>query len=238
MNKYTYHSILKDEIYGFINLRKSQGLQCLCETAMRYLDTYLADKNVSEKNITPNIIDGWIAESFNNLNPNTVNNYASDYIQFAKYLNTLGINAYFPLLSGFRQSYVPYIFSKEEIGVIFDTADNIKSAINPEGELWFPMLLRLLYGCGLRLAEALSLTFSDVDLNGGVLFVKKAKGNKDRQLSETADSYRITPLLSTYLGHTDLSGTQKYLHMTAEVSENIHTNAAAYYEGLFPEVPR
>ena len=75
MNKYTYHSILKDEIDGFINLRKSQGLRYLCGTVMRYLDTYLVDKNVSEKNLTPNIVDRWIAECFSNLNPNTINGY-------------------------------------------------------------------------------------------------------------------------------------------------------------------
>ena len=326
MSQYAYRSILKDEIAGFIKLRKSQGLRYLCGTVMRYLDTYLSEKNVSEKSLSPNIIDKWIADCFSELNPNTVNGYIADYIQFAKYLNTIGVEAYLPVPSGLRQSYVPYIFSKEEILAIFNEADNIISNVNPEVELWFPMLLRLLYGCGLRLSEALSLTFSDVDFDNGVLFIKNAKGNKDRyvpmdsgltetlklycdaiqsqdqdrallfqsstgsrlsnsvalswfrrilsdaqiellpvsssahsrtrniclncfrhtfavtslhmQYGENVGNYRITPSLSTYLGHKNLAGTQKYLHMTAEISEDIHSETSAYSKGLFPEVPR
>jgi len=326
MNKYKYRSILKDEIYGFIELRKSQGLRYMCGTVMRYLDDYLVSESISDKKLTPDIIDSWIAECFDSLNPNTTSGYMTDYIQFAKYLNMVGIEAYIPVPLSTHQSYVPYIFSRNEIDAIFDTADNLKSVGNPNVELWFPMLIRLLYGCGLRLAEALSLTFSDVDLDKGILYIRNAKGNKDRyvpmdsslteilklycvtvlrkecdrkllfqsstgtrlsnsvalswfrcilqnaeidllpvsskthartrniclncfrhtfavvslhrQHSENIDSYRITPSLSTYLGHNNLTGTQKYLHMTAEISEDIHAATTAYSKELFPEVPQ
>jgi len=40
----------------------------------------------------------------------------------------------------------------------------------------------LLYGCGLRLNEALGLRIQDLDLAGGVLTVKNGKGGKDRTL--------------------------------------------------------
>ena len=325
MNKYVYRSSFKDEMLGFIKLRRAQGLRYMCGTVLRCLDTYLAEHPVAEKKLSPDFVDSWIAESFSALNPNTVNGYMMDYIQFAKYLNTLNIEAYLPIPSPHRQSYTPYIFSGSEVEAIFRAADNIKPGNDSNADLWFPMLLRLLYGCGLRLAEALSLTFTDVDIAEGVLFIRNAKGNKDRfvpmdislteilkqycvtilrynhdiirlfenssgnkignsrarywfrrtlrdagiellpgaddsqsrtrnicpncfrhtfavtslhlQHGHSISNYRITPLLSTYLGHNKLAGTQKYLHMTSEIAEDIHDATTAYSKGLFPEVP-
>jgi integrase len=43
-----------------------------------------------------------------------------------------------------------------------------------------PLLFRLLYGCGLRISEALALRIDDVDLDAGVITIRKAKFDKDR----------------------------------------------------------
>lgn len=43
-----------------------------------------------------------------------------------------------------------------------------------------PVLFRLLYGCGLRLSEALKLRVQHVDLKDGILSVMDGKFNKDR----------------------------------------------------------
>jgi integron integrase len=41
-------------------------------------------------------------------------------------------------------------------------------------------MLRLLYGCGLRLTECISMRVKDVDFDRGVLMVRAGKGKKDR----------------------------------------------------------
>ena len=43
-----------------------------------------------------------------------------------------------------------------------------------------PLLFRLLYGCGLRISEALNIEVQDVDLETGVLTILDGKFNKDR----------------------------------------------------------
>jgi len=48
--------------------------------------------------------------------------------------------------------------------------------------LVLPLLLRILYGCGLRISEAVHLTLQDVDLNKGSLYIRHAKFNKERIL--------------------------------------------------------
>jgi integrase len=44
------------------------------------------------------------------------------------------------------------------------------------------MILRLLYGCGLRLNEGLRLQVKDLDLQSGTLLIRNAKGNRDRRV--------------------------------------------------------
>ena len=41
------------------------------------------------------------------------------------------------------------------------------------------IICKLLYGCGLRVAEGLALRVKDVDLNGGTVTVRSGKGDKD-----------------------------------------------------------
>jgi len=42
------------------------------------------------------------------------------------------------------------------------------------------MMLRIMYGCGLRVGETLALKMKDVDLDGGILTLKHTKGDKQR----------------------------------------------------------
>lgn len=52
------------------------------------------------------------------------------------------------------------------------------------------------------------------------------------------DNYEAAPLLAVYMGHVDVTGTEYYLHMTAENSVDIIEKNNAYAKWLFPEVPQ
>lgn len=102
----------------------------------------------------------------------------------AEYMIRQGYAAYlYPKRTGpFGQSnYQPYIFSDREIASLLQRADSYPaSTASPHRRLVLPLLFRILYGCGLRVSEALSLKKEDVDLDEGVLFIKKAKFGKER----------------------------------------------------------
>ena len=55
------------------------------------------------------------------------------------------------------------------------------------------LVVRLLYGCGLRVSEPLELRIKDVDLGGARLIIRSAKGNRDR----------IVPLPQCVLGEME-----------------------------------
>src|SRR5665648_679709 len=81
-----------------------------------------------------------------------------------------------------------YIFSDIELDRIFILADNIamtKSQPNSYIQLEYPMVLRLMYGCGLRIGETLVLKMKDVDLDNGVLTLRHQR----RQTTPCADAY-------------------------------------------------
>jgi len=104
--------------------------------------------------------------------------------QFAQFLNNMEIEAYiYPEYYQHNEdgTFVPYIFSPEEITDIFKESDNLPTLSRYPGySIVYPVLLRMLYSSGLRLSEALCLKIQDVDLEKGMLYIDKSKNNKSR----------------------------------------------------------
>lgn len=80
-----------------------------------------------------------------------------------------------------KTTFIPYIFSHDEIRRIFQAADAIvPPTYRPHRGKVASLLFRMLYSCGLRLGEALNLTIRDIDLERNVITVKEGKGKVDR----------------------------------------------------------
>ena len=65
---------------------------------------------------------------------------------------------------------VPVVLTKEEVRKMIDTTLNKKHRL----------LISLLYSTGMRLSECVNLKVGDLELNEGILWVRKGKGSKDR----------------------------------------------------------
>jgi len=68
-----------------------------------------------------------------------------------------------------RKPYIPTVLSREEVDAI------ITRLRNP-----YNLVVKLLYGCGLRLSECLRLRVQDINFDTGILTVHDGKGKKDR----------------------------------------------------------
>lgn len=78
-------------------------------------------------------------------------------------------------------SYVPYIFTKQELGLILGTVDQIcSSGITRHSDRIYPLVFRILIGCGTRITETLHIEKQDVDLEQGTLLLHKTKNQKER----------------------------------------------------------
>ena len=78
-------------------------------------------------------------------------------------------------------AYTPYIFSEAELGLLLSTADRLcVKGISGRSNLVFPLVLRFLIGCGLRITETLNIQKNDVDLETGSVVLLHTKNGKQR----------------------------------------------------------
>lgn len=65
---------------------------------------------------------------------------------------------------------LPVVLTVKEVNNIFDEMSGLHC-----------LMAKLIYGCGLRLQECLSLRIKDVDIEQGIVIVRSGKGDKDRR---------------------------------------------------------
>lgn len=80
-----------------------------------------------------------------------------------------------------HEDFKPYIFTHKQISDIFTAADKVKPNY-ANSHVFYPTILRVQYGCGLRISETLGLRMKDVDFSEQVLHVINAKNSKDRDI--------------------------------------------------------
>lgn len=178
-----FNSPFRKELEDFLSLRQAS----LSKSAYAHDCHYLADFDTfaagytNEKFVSEALINDWIY-TLNGKSSSIANEVIVIRI-FLKYLNSIGITSYIPPIPKVADDYVPYIFSDEELERIYLQADNLdvsNTKKNPLIQFEFPMVIRLMYGCGLRIGETLALKMREVDLIGGILIMRHTKGDKQR----------------------------------------------------------
>jgi len=212
------------------------------------------------------------------------------------------------------KAFIPYIYSEQEVRRILDAASNLNYLRSQIDLMTFRRIILLLYGTGIRIGEALSLTLKDVDVGHAMLSIKDSKFHKSRLVPigndlvqvisdqvtlrhhervrgssplfasrrrswirratfdchfvrvrdsagvhrETSSRYQprvhdfrhtfavrrvvswyreganleiMLPRLATYLGHINLSGTQRYLTLTGELLSEASSRFERYAMG-------
>ena len=69
-----------------------------------------------------------------------------------------------------RPHNLPVVLSKSEVKKLLNTVNNLKHLA----------ILSLIYSAGLRISEAINMKIKDIDSERGLIYIKNAKGRKDR----------------------------------------------------------
>ena len=179
-----FKSILRTELTDYLSFRKAVLSKSGYAHDRHYLttfDNYMTECRLQQKTVSEPVITGWV-KSLTGKSSSIANKVIVIRL-FLRYLSSVGIKVFIPPIPKVYDDYIPYIFSDEELKRIFSFSDNIiltKGQLNPYIQLEFPMMLRIMYGCGLRVGETLALEMKDVDLDGGILTLKHTKGDKQR----------------------------------------------------------
>lgn len=84
-----------------------------------------------------------------------------------------------------RNKTIPIILEKNEISKMINSTNNIKHKL----------IIKILYGCGLRVSEIVNLSKKDLNFEEKIIHIRLAKGKKDRfvkipeSLSESLKNY-------------------------------------------------
>lgn len=199
MNVY-YYSIYKPFIRDFIALKRSLGYKYNnIEYAFTKFDQLATDREESSIGLSKEFCEIWGIRRPNE-SDKTWYNRIQIIRAFSSFLVTLDYPSFLPVLPKIKNTYTPYIYSKQEIVSLLAAADNLetKSTRYNSIVLTIPCLLRMLYGCGLRLGEALSLSCEDVNVKDRYIVVRDTKNGTDRLIPLSAS---LTQVISDYLNH-------------------------------------
>lgn len=203
----TYCSGFSQGIEDFVSYRKASGTwnEHASSQNLKYFDRYCANNYSDSSSLTQEMVDTWCSQR-------TTESSSSCYIrtlivrEFVDYLRNRNITGVVspkaPRLE--KRKYVPHAFTDAELARFFEECDSI---IPYKGrpasvlrKIQCPAFFRLLYSSGMRTTEARFLKRDDVDLDHGVVNIRKSKGYDQHYvaLHET-----MTELLRHYDGVMD-----------------------------------
>lgn len=161
---------------------------------VRRLSRFLAGRDEDERVLTREAVEVFVRPG-DGESTGSVAGRRGIVRQFALFLRWKGIEAsVLPDRFRPRQSsaFIPRIITADEMARIMACADaRPASRCGPQTQPVYAMVVRLLWCCGLRIGEALSLRIGDVDLADAVITVHKAKHNRTRlvPMSESLAAY-------------------------------------------------
>lgn len=191
---------ISTHLEGFLNEKRSLGFRYQSEAwRLGEIDRLTITMNTPPDSLPRSLMEAWYkrtsAESHKTwMSRKTVMNQLADYF-FVRDLDVFKPSFHSNAID-VEAPFVPHIFTTKELRSIFTAADKLQPVSNSplRGDV-ASLLFRVLYACGLRLSEALSLTMECVDLENGVITIYDGKNKTDRyaplssELTERCKAY-------------------------------------------------
>ena len=149
-----YEGIFADLLAEFVAFKRSMGFKYVSEAYELHRFARLTTTfSLARPVLTAELVDAWSAQGpMEGLRTRSRRNYVLR--QFALFLNTMGYEASIPIPERPTSHYtfVPYIFTTSELDRIFTAADRLMPRHRSTLPVVMPIVLRMLYGCGLRIS--------------------------------------------------------------------------------------
>jgi integrase len=207
VKEYEYYGVLAPFCKALVDEKRAVGYKYKTEAELLSRFSYFTKSfDISPMTLPREVVKAWIA-------PRPMESDRTRYARFsivkilADYMARTGYQAYIPMPCEARKmhkTFVPYIFTNDEIRLLFDAVDSMKVNYRtsaPRRHLVLPVLFRILYCCGLRVTEVTQLLGEDVNLNNGILTIRKTKFSKNRyvpmskELTDFCADYAQTRLI-------------------------------------------
>ncbi|VGO13404.1 Tyrosine recombinase XerD [Pontiella desulfatans] len=179
---------LNRELERYLSIRRGLGYKL--NTDERILRRFIEFMEQEEAaHISTGCFLRW-KEAFGHANTQTWSRRLTVVRIFAQWMHGIDPRHEVPpqsLIPGHVRRSRPYIYSEEEIKMIVEAAAELPSR-NGIRPLTYSTFFGLIAVTGMRISEAVSLNVADVDLENGVVAVRKGKLGKERLLPVSTDT--------------------------------------------------
>lgn len=212
MNNKSFWSVFAPHIHDFISLKRSLGYKYDEQERILFtFDRFVLEHGYTTPGLTKEIADKWAEKRHNE---SDLTKYANVIVirQFSEYLRNCGIKTFIPNLPPYHDStFIPYIYTYDEMNAVFRACDNLRLRHRNVDccLLIMPCLLRMLYGTGIRISEALSLKNKDVDINMNCLTLRDTKNGKDRLVPISPSLTSVCKDYLEYRGKLPVTGLKR-----------------------------
>jgi integrase len=178
----SYSSPLAPYIEGLLGMKRACGYSYELEAyVLAGFDSFCIDRGLEDAAITRELVAAWAERR-----PTEGKGYRSQRVSFVRQLSLFmrgqGAEAYVPHHFSSQEKSIPYIPSPGDVIGLFGAIDSYLPKRGAcawmSGE--YRIAFRLMYCCGMRIAECSSLRRADVDLDGGSMTIRHSKGDRDR----------------------------------------------------------
>lgn len=178
-----FKSSMAPLLKSYVDFKRSLGYKFQYIYVFNNLDQYLCEHAYKSLGLSEEILSKW-SERRPNESDVTWYKRVDDIRNLSIYLNGIGYPSYVPRLPRrYTTTFKPYIFTDEELRRFFEACDTMEYNASHQSHYHVcSALFRLLYGCGLRVNEALSLKCEDVNLTDGFIIIHETKNGEERQL--------------------------------------------------------
>jgi integrase len=225
MRNPVFKSAFAEDFMLYKELLESEGKSEKTVSTVAYylssLDSHLLAHAVEGRAIPVGLLEEWISAS--GWSRSTVCTMLGLISRLRGFMISRGCQMELPERPRFAKTYSPYLFSEEETARIAGIADMFGgSSRHAASDAQFPILFRVLLGCGLRLGEALALEWNSVDLANGILTIRRAKGNKERLVPMSGT---LGSVIAAYKRHTESKGICKRFLFESEAGKHYSQTA-------------
>jgi len=183
-NMYEWKSCLANQMQMFLKLKRMAGFKYESEgRLMEMFDEYCFRIGFSGNSLTHELVDGFCYGIYYEKG-STRYNKERLLSNFGEFLCNNGYKSYICPKKSVpkKKSFDPYIYSEKELGSFFHAIDLYPPHPLSNRHLVDPLMFRMVYGCGLRISEALNLKLENIDRKEGTMTILQAKNNKDRKI--------------------------------------------------------
>jgi integrase/recombinase XerD len=177
-----FSGCFSESLQGFIDYKRSSGKKYETrEIVLRNFGLFCVANSFSETAITQSIMEAWSVQR-----PTESTNGKIERIRtlnaFSMHLRSLGLDSFVAGFTGSKIKSLPHILTDEEMVSLFREIDEFKRGDLPWMPYTYPVILRLIYCCGLRIEEACHLQREDWDFSNCKILVKGGKNQRDREV--------------------------------------------------------